>query len=55
MSALTIRPLHLPQYDFGFFALLRDLMSQKKMGEHWQMNMRGHYLEKRREGRKMKI
>ena len=42
-------------YKIIFFSPHRDLMSQKKMAEHLQMKMRSHYMEKRRDGRKMKI
>ena len=42
-------------YAYCFSSPHRDRMSQKKMGEHLQMKMRGHYLEKRKNGRRMKI
>ena len=38
-----------------FFSPHRDLMSLKKMGERLHMKRGSHYMEKRRDGRKMKI
>jgi len=42
-------------YKIISFSPHRNLMSQKKMAEHLQMKMMSHHMEKRRDGRKMKI
>ena len=42
-------------YKIVFLSPHRDLMSPKKMEEHLNMKRRGHYMEKRRDGKIMKI